>query len=121
MEDSKRNLVLEKSIEFAIQVINYCDLLNSTKKSTIAKQLLRAGTAVGANIKEAQQAESRADFIHKIKIAAKEAEESEYWIILCNNADEYPKRLELSQTIRELIRLLSKILKTAITNKNSNA
>lgn len=68
-----RNVILEKSIEFALKVISYTELLEDKRKYVIAKQLLRSGTSVGANIHEAQSAESKADFIHKLKIADKEA------------------------------------------------
>lgn len=56
------------------------------KKFVIAKQLLKSGTSIGANSVEAQNAESKADFIHKIKIAAKEADETQYWLLLCDFA-----------------------------------
>ena len=60
------------------------------KKYVVANQLLRAGTSIGANVHEAQNAESRADFIHKIKIALKELEETKYWLLLCENSKNYP-------------------------------
>lgn len=56
----------------------------------IAKQLLRSGTSIGSNIREAQNAESKNDFINKIKVAAKEADETEYWLLLCKHSDSYP-------------------------------
>lgn len=58
-------------------------------KNVIANQLLKSGTSIGANIFEAQSSESRADFIHKMKIADKEAKETEYWLLLCENSENY--------------------------------
>jgi len=66
----KKNEVLDLSFEFALQIIEFCELLEENKKYVIAKQLLRSGTSIGANIREAQNAESNSDFIHKLKIAA---------------------------------------------------
>lgn len=71
-----RNPVVEKSIEVALLIIDYCELLEINRKFIISNQLLKSGTSIGANIHEAQNAESKADFIHKIKIATKELEET---------------------------------------------
>ena len=68
----KENIILRKTIEFSLAVIEYAELLEQHKKFVIARQLLRAGTSIGANVHEAQNAESKADFIHKFKRAAKE-------------------------------------------------
>jgi four helix bundle protein len=64
-------------------------LLEAHHKYVIAKQILKAGTSIGANVREAQNAESKIDFIHKMKIAAKEADETEYWLLLCNRSNAY--------------------------------
>lgn len=74
----RSNVVLEKSIQFSLLIIEFTELLESNRKFVIAKQLLKSGTSIGANIHEAQNAESRADFIHKMKIAVKELEETKY-------------------------------------------
>ncbi len=84
------NPILKLSIEFSLLIVEYCDQLQSLKKYTISNQLLRAGTSIGSNSFEAQNAESKADFIHKIKIAAKEADETQYWLLLCEFAQTYP-------------------------------
>ena len=73
-----KNIVVDKSITVALLMIEYCVALEKRKKYVIAKQLLKSGTSIGANIHEAQNAESKADFIHKIKIATKELEETKY-------------------------------------------
>jgi four helix bundle protein len=87
--------------------------LKGKKKIVIARQLLKSGTSIGANVREAQNAESKADFIHKIKIAAKEADETEYWMLLCKLSDSYPYEEQLHQNLMELIKILSKIISTS--------
>lgn len=75
-EKYKDNVILLKSFNFAKKIILFTEELENNKKFVIARQLLRSGTSIGANIKEAQSAESKADFIHKMKIAMKEADET---------------------------------------------
>ncbi len=91
-----KNIAIEKSIEIALSIIEFCEVLEKNKKFSIAKQLLKSGTSIGANIHEAQNAESKADFIHKIKIATKELEETKYWLILCEKSKNYPTNLGLN-------------------------
>ncbi len=75
----KENIVKQKSYAFVINIVLLCkDLQQTQKEFILSKQLLRSGTAVGALIREAEQAESKADFIHKLSIALKEANETEY-------------------------------------------
>ncbi|QTA90121.1 four helix bundle protein [Desulfonema magnum] len=76
----KENPVLDKSFDFSIRIINlYKYLCKEKKEFVLSKQVLRSGTAIGALVREAQHAESNADFIHKLSIALKEANETEYW------------------------------------------
>jgi TIGR02436 family protein len=89
MRNDKPNIIVEKTLDFSIHLINYCERLESAKKYIIARQLLRSGTSIGANVFEAQNAESKIDFIHKMKIASKEASESKYWLTLCEKAETY--------------------------------
>ena len=112
-----KNIVVQKSIAIALQVIDYCDLLNERKKFVIAKQLLKSGTSIGANIHEAQNAESKADFIHKMKIAAKELEETKYWLILCEKSKNYPNHSSLKEDVSELGLIIYKILSTSIKTR----
>ena len=77
------NIIEEKSFAFAVRIVNLYKHLNETKKEfVLSKQLLRSGTSIGANIAEAEQAQSTADFISKMSIALKEASETKYWIRL---------------------------------------
>jgi four helix bundle protein len=82
----RRNEILELSFKIALLIIEYSELLESDRKYLIARQLLKSGTSIGANIREAQSSESRADFVHKLKIAHKKAIETDYWLLLCEKA-----------------------------------
>lgn len=84
----------------------------------IANQLLKSGTSIGANVREAQNAESKADFIHKMKIAAKEADETKYWLELTKHSQNYPFNESLLKQITEIEKVLSKIISTS--KKSSN-
>lgn len=116
-EKYKDNLVLVKSFEFAKNVVLYTEKLEELKKFVVANQLLKAGTSIGANIKEAQNAESKADFIHKMKIAIKEADETEFWLFLCIELESYPNSEELLSELFEILKITNKIIATAKTNK----
>ncbi|MEI6048653.1 MAG: four helix bundle protein [Bacteroidota bacterium] len=113
MRNDKENIIIEKSFQFALKVVLYCELLEDKKKFVISRQLLRSATSIGANVREAQNAESKADFIHKIKLAAKEADETEYWLLICRHSPSYPFDVNLLTDIQELIRILSKIISSS--------
>ena len=82
------NIIENKSFEFAVRIVNlYKHLTENKKEFVLSKQLLRSGTSIGANIAEAEQAQSRLDFISKLSIALKEAAETDYWIRLLHGAD----------------------------------
>ena len=87
----QRNIIKEKTIEFSLLVIEFTELLERNRKFIVGNQLLKAATSIGANVHEAQCAESKADFVHKMKIAAKEAEETGYWLLLCSKSTTYPR------------------------------
>ena len=106
----QNNPVLRLSIEFSLAVIGYCDLLEAKKKFILARQLFRSATAIGANAMEAQNAESKNDFLHKFKIAAKEAEETQYWLLLCKLSNIYPDPGNLLDQLEALHRLIGKII-----------
>ena len=111
--NKEKNLIVELTFEFALKIVKYSALLEKQKKFVLAGQLLRAGTGIGANVREAQNAESKADFIHKMKIAAKEADETEYWLMLCDKSEDYPYCKELLADCSAIIRVLSKIIATS--------
>jgi four helix bundle protein len=112
------NLIVDLSFEFALNILKYVELLEKERKYVIAKQLLRSGTSIGANIREAQNAESRADFIHKMKIAAKETDETVYWLLLCQSSDGYPDCDSLINSCDSIAKVLSKIIASAKSKIN---
>jgi four helix bundle protein len=109
----EKNPVSKHSFDFALMIVQYCDLLQTQKHFVLSNQLLKSGTSIGANIMEAQNAESKADFIHKMKIAAKEAEETQYWLWLCKYSKDYPACSEMISKLEEIQKLLAKILSTS--------
>ena len=112
----EKNPILKLTFDFSLMVINYCELLDAQKKYIISRQLLKSGTSIGANAMEAQNAESKADFIHKIKIAAKEGEESQYWLMLCEYPISYPDCAALKSKLEEINKVLGKIVSTSKKN-----
>ena len=115
----KDNVVKDKSLEFAVRIVNlYKFLVNEQKEFVMSKQILRSGTSIGANIREAEQAQSRADFINKLNIALKEANETEYWLELLIRT-EYITREQyesINKDSTEINKLLISIIKTTKNN-----
>lgn len=119
--NAENNVVLDLSLIFSVEVMDFCELLKKQGRNILSDQLFRSGTSIGANIHEAQGAESRADFIHKLKIAFKEASETEYWLKLCEMSTHYPANMSLSVKVLSLKKLLSKIISTAKANKTESS
>jgi four helix bundle protein len=113
MQTNKPNLIVDLTFMFALKIIEYTELLELKKRWNMANQLFRSGTSIGANVREAQNAESIADFIHKMKVAAKEADETEYWLTLCKKARTYPDPNELLLEVESINKVLSKIVSTS--------
>ncbi|HCF04426.1 four helix bundle protein [Flavobacterium sp.] len=109
----KENVIIKLTFQFALDIIKYSEALQEDKKFVIANQLLKSGTSIGANIREAQNAESKADFIHKFKIAAKEIEETIYWLELCKFSNNYPKVDDLIEQVKNISRIVNKIIITS--------
>lgn len=110
-----KKIVAPKSYSFALRIINlYKWLIAEKKEFVLSKQMLRSGTSIGALIKEAEHAQSKADFLHKMNIALKEANETEYWLMLLKDSD-FLSEMEFNSIhadCNELIRLLASIVKT---------
>jgi four helix bundle protein len=117
--NKSKNLIVELTFQFALKIIKYTELLEKDKKFVLATQLLKAGTSIGANVREAQNAESKVDFIHKLKVAAKEADETEYWLLLCKNSSNFPDCQELIDDCTSIIKILSKIIATSKTSNRA--
>jgi four helix bundle protein len=115
----KENIIKDKSFLFAVRIINLYKYLTEIKREyVLSKQVLRSGTAIGAMIRESEQAESKADFIHKLSISLKEANETEYWLLLLKET-EYINQIEFEDihgNIIELLKLLTSIIKRSKLN-----
>ena len=110
-----KNVVKEKSFDFAIRIVKlYKYLMEEKKEFVLSKQVLRSGTSIGANINEAQQAQSKKDFLMKMNIALKECTETKYWIDLLSATDYINQELKDSiiYDCIELEKLLTSIVKT---------
>ena len=116
------NAINEKSFQFAVKVLKTVrKIRNDSREYEIASQLLRSGTSIGANVAEAQYAQSKKDFASKMSIARKEANETKYWLQLLAAAEILPESTaqELIGDVTELVRILTAIVKTAIDTANS--
>jgi len=115
----KDNIVKEKSYDFALRVIKaYKFLSEKQREFVLSKQMLRSGTAIGALVREAEQAQSRADFIHKMNIALKEANETEYWLMLLKDSDYIDENSfeSIHNDCSELLKMLISIVKSTKEN-----
>lgn len=113
------NLIVFKSRDFAIRIIRLYQYLQQDKKQfVIAKQLLKSGTSIGANIKEAVRGQSKADFAAKMNIALKEASETEYWIDILHEADYINDKefTSINNDLKEISKLLTSIVKTSLND-----
>jgi len=114
----QENVICDKSFKFAIEIVKlYRQLSNEKKEFVLSKQLLRSGTSIGANIHEAQAAQSKNDFIAKMSISSKEARETKYWfnlLIVTNYLDKNDNHIQYLLTeIDEIIKLLVSIIKSS--------
>ena len=107
------NLIVNLSFNFALRIVELAEELQNRRKFAVANQLLRAGTSIGANVWESQNSESRKDFIHKIKIAAKEGDETEFWLLLCKHSNNYPDPGTLLDDLESIKKVLNKIITTS--------
>jgi len=114
----RENVIKEKSFDFALRIVKLYKYLQEKKEFVLSKQLLRSGTAVGALVREAEQAESKKDFIHKMAIALKEANEMQYWLELLFKSGylEENQFSSINADSIEMLKLLISIIKTAKSN-----
>jgi four helix bundle protein len=111
----KQNLIVDLSYQFALRITAVAAQLRRSKEYDLASQLWRSGTSIGANIEEAQAAQSRADFRSKLSIAAKEARETHYWLRLAKDADllEPTQVMELLEANESILKILTSIVKSS--------
>lgn len=110
------SIVYDKAFKFAVRIVNFYKYLSIEKHEfVLSKQLLRSGTSIGANISEALEGQSTKDFIAKLQISLKEANESRYWINLLKETDYIDEKIynQLLSEIEEIIKILISILKTS--------
>lgn len=107
------NPIVQKTFSFAVNAARYCQTLQKNKAFPLANQLFRSSTSIGANVREAQNAESKADFIHKFKIAIKEVDETEYWLALCSELHGHQEVIALSEQLTEIQKIINKIIATS--------
>lgn len=100
--------------------MKYVSVLEDNRKFVIANQLLKSASSIGANVHEAQDAESTNDFVHKIKIATKEANKTWYWLTLCERSEDYPNCDNLLSNVTEILKILNKIISTTRKNQNKS-
>lgn len=115
----KQNVIKDKSFNFSLRIVKLSQFLQESKKEyVLSRQIMRSGTSIGALIREALQAESKADFIHKLSISQKEASETEYWLELIYKSDfiDENQYCSLNSDLTELIKMLASII---ITTKKS--
>ena len=110
MNKNKDNLIVQLTLQFAKRIVALSGEFDQLRKYTISRQLIRCGTSIGANVWEAQNAESKSDFIHKLKIALKEAEETEYWLLVCKDLDGFPATTPLLDELENILKILTKII-----------
>ncbi len=108
----KDNAIISLTFEFALSIWDLSEELQEQKKFAVSNQLFRSGTGIGALVREAQNGESLADFIHKMKIALKEADETEYWLLLCRTRNITTAAASLDKLL-PIIRVLNKIISTS--------
>ena len=115
----KENIIGIKSKSFALRIIKFCKLLDEKKEYIISKQLFRCGTSIGANVRESNNAQSTADFINKLSIALKEADETSYWLELLVESKiiDQQQYEELIIDVKEIIAILTSSIKTLKSKK----
>jgi len=119
MKQDRENPVLDKSYQFALRVVKVFQHLTEEKREwVLSKQVLRSGTSIGANVREAVYAQSKKEFIAKLNIALKEAHESDYWVCLLRDGGylAVAESSSLLKDVDELIRLLTSIIKSSRNN-----
>jgi four helix bundle protein len=123
-EKMKENIIQNKSYAFALRIVKAYQFLSKEQREfVLSKQVLRSGTAIGALIKEAEHAQSKADFVNKMNIALKEANETEYWLVLLKDSGYIDEKsfTSIHEDCQELIRMLASIVKTTKQNYGHKA
>jgi four helix bundle protein len=110
---TSQNTIVSLSEAFALETIHFSSILKKADQRELAFQLFKSGTSIGANVAEAQHAESKIDFIHKLKIASKEARETAFWLKLCRLSEHLPENPQAELMLLSIEKMLSKIISTS--------
>jgi len=113
MRNDKPNIIVDLTFDFAVGIVSFSEKVLNDGKNVVGIQVLKSGTFFGANVREAQNAESKADFIQKLKITAKEADETKYWLDIAKVSQGYPFDEQLYNQLTTIEKVLSKILSTS--------
>ncbi len=112
----KDNLILQLTFKFSLDAIEFSEIIYEKKRYRMADQIFGSCTSIGANVREAQNARTKVEFISKLKIAAQEADEAEYWLQLCKESSFYPDSTHLSVQLDFIMKVLNKIISTSSDN-----
>ena len=116
----ENNVIHEKSLVFAVRIVRLCRYLEEKHHEYVmSKQIIRSGTSVGANVRESRNAQSDADFVSKLSIALKEADETQFWLDVLYRSEAIDEKMymSLNDDVKELIALLTSIIKTMKSKK----
>lgn len=120
---AKNSIIQDKSLDFSVRIVRLCRYLeNERREFVISKQILRSGTSVGANVRESRNAQSDADFISKLSISLKEADETQFWLEVLYRSETIDEKMykSLCDDVKELVALLTSIIKTMKSKKTQN-
>lgn len=114
LRNDKENLIVELTLDLALLTVEFSEQLKKSNHTNLSSQVFKSGTSIGANVREAQNAESKTDFIHKFKIAAKEADELQYWMELCQKSPFLPKpEKAMLEKLNGVVLVISKIISSS--------
>ncbi len=113
MRNDKPNIIVDITFDFAVGIVSFSEKVLKNGKNVVGNQVLKSGTSFGVNVREAQNAGSKADFIHKLKITAKEAVETKYWLDIAKVSQGYPFDEQLFNQLTTIEKVLSKIISTS--------
>lgn len=110
------NVIVDLTFKFSLNILSFTDKLEQLKKFAAANQITKSGTSIGANVHESQAGQSKRGFLAKLKIAEKEVEETEYWLLLCKESEVLPDPGNLLSELQPIKKVLGKILSTCYKN-----
>ena len=110
MKEEEKNVIVDLTFKFALDIVKYSQILEDTKKTVLAKQITIIGTSIGANVREANNPDKKLEFMHKIKIAAEEADELKYLLLICKSSENYPDCNNLIEKLDVIIKSLADII-----------